>query len=315
MNLIKIQKYLTDLKKDFENSAYVINDSFDFLHKLLNNLKKNEKIFSDTTLKIYDYRDDSIFFIDKMKAQSILDELYLEYYYNFFLKKHKDCQLIFSKISNFYSLDYKDSFVFFKIVLTSISVSIDSFDFTINFSKLTNLILKQGYFIPCDIREKWSQELIKILIEEKIFILEKKLNKLVLSNHCLALDLIYLSVNSLEITKSDNISSIYYSCYYGIATLVFVVKKFLSTRTFFDIDVKFNKFYEDYSDLDFERFKSIENNYNYSFLKLIYIDKLILNDYIFHCIITSCFEKYIFSSKRKNVLYDKSGDFFNRLIP
>jgi hypothetical protein len=187
------------------------------------------------------------------------------------------------------------------------------------------MMSQQLYFFPDDnnFRNSFCEDFLSKLAEYGFF--EYSLNNLRLLDDCLLLDLFYCSLLPLKVIDDD--SSINYSCYYCSATLVFVIVKFTKTRKseyFFESITSVNKdlkrkvsiFFDDYYDLDFNKFGNLKNNHNfYTCLKLIYIDKIILNDYFFHSVIISCFKNYYYCNQRPNILYDKSGDLVNRLVP
>ena len=207
--------------------------------------------------------------------------------------------------------------------MLGLSRSLDATTNLLNEEKLFQVISKQLYFFPEEVKQSFCVDFIKKLISNVFLILDSEGLKLM--DDGLLLDLSYFSLLPPRI--NDDEKSIEYSCYYCSATLVLIVAKFTKTRNseyFFALFAKLPiflqkkvlDFFDDYYNLDFTQFAEYRHDdIFYKTLKLIYIDKIILNDFIFNSIIISCFEKYYFDANRPNIMYDKSGDLVNRLIP
>lgn len=314
LNLLKTDKKLLNLQK-----------SFQFLDLLLNQLKLIKKEKSLNSIKVIDYITDEFFYVDANQAQLLFDQLYDSYYYDFFLSKYESCRSIFKNFKN-RTQDEKGGLIFLKLVLVSLKISVKLISQYIHLSEFFDIIKKNAK-VFFDLNDQFINSLIKQvfedLIEQKFFYIKE--DKIFLTEDSIRLDLIVMSFLPVRINNCD--SYIKYNCYYGLATLYFVARKYLLTANSDYTEYLLNKYgkdiekffllqnnLEDYEKIDFSIFSLFkESNYDYILLSRIFIDKLILNEYFFQSIINCCFENYYFSN-RINLMYGRNYELAQRLI-
>lgn len=328
---------IKDYVNFYNKNSKILNTekSFVFLDHLiisLRKIKKEEKTLD--LIPIIDYNNNEVFYVNPQEAQSVLDDCYQTYYYNFFVAKYDSCkkiiELISIKIPDEYDIDKNFlSLVYFKLIILSLRYSVrlisNSFGYE-NFFLIMKKNFKNMFKIEDSSIDETVLEVIEGLINDNF--LSEKNNELFLVDDYIRLDLIGLSLLPVKIDNTEG--SLKYSCYYGLSSLYNVSYNYLSTTNIEEYKKyllnkysnNIEKFFllennlEDYENLEFSKFYMFnDDNYDYIMLCKIYVDKLILNEYHFHTIINCCFKEYCYSSNRNNILYGRSYDLAWRLMP